>query len=134
MAFNHHDNMGTPSSPTGESGNSMVNIIYILYLIGFFIPGTSALGIILAYINKNSSVQPYTSHFQFQITLFLKGLLYAVAGLILYLSSMVAAAVTGGIGLMMVIFPVILLLWWAVWTIYCIIRGMQAINRNQPIS
>ncbi|WP_264986180.1 hypothetical protein, partial [Novacetimonas hansenii] len=64
----------------------------------------------------------------------LKGLLYAVAGLILYLSSMVAAAVTGGIGLILVIFPAMLLLWWAVWTIYCIIRGMQAINRNQPIS
>ncbi|MBY4641308.1 hypothetical protein K6L44_15205 [Gluconacetobacter entanii] len=134
MEFSPHDSMASPPSPTGSSGNSMVNIIYILYLIGFFIPGTSAMGIILAYINRDSSTQPYTSHFQFQITLFLKGLLYAIAGLVLYLCSIAIAALTGGAGIILLAFPALLMLWWAAWTIYSIIRGMSALNRNLPIS
>ncbi|POF61531.1 hypothetical protein CFR73_12065 [Novacetimonas maltaceti] len=134
MGFDRHDSMVSSPSPIGSNGNSMVNIVYILYLIGFFIPGTSAMGIILAYINRDSSTEPYTSHFRFQITLFLKGLLYAVAGLVLYLFSIAMAALTGGIGVILLVFPVLLMLWWAAWTIYSIIRGMSALNRNLPIS
>ncbi|PYD47482.1 hypothetical protein C3920_09685 [Novacetimonas pomaceti] len=133
MDFNAHNGTGMPPSQGEDGGNSMVNIVYILYLIGFFIPGTSALGIILAYINRNDSREPYTSHFQFQISIFLTGLIYSVAGLLLYLFSIAITAISGGIGAVFFVFPLLLMLWWAGWTIYSIIRGLRALGRNEPI-
>jgi uncharacterized membrane protein len=90
---------------------SAANTIYILYLVGLFVPITPIVGVIMAYANRSDAPEWVQTHYRFQIRTFWIGMLYGVIGL---LTSIIV------IGLFFLCFVFV---WWVV---RCV-KGMQAI-------
>lgn len=66
------------------SNDGMVRLVYILYLVGLFVGGTtSIIGVVIAYIYQEDAPDWLKSHYQFQIRTFWIGLLWLVLGAIL---------------------------------------------------
>tara|TARA_R110002049_G_scaffold228949_1_gene401112 strand:+ start:396 stop:752 length:357 start_codon:yes stop_codon:yes gene_type:complete len=93
------------------------NLIYILYLVGIVIGITPIIGVIMAYMGKGQGNPVLESHYNNQINIFWKGLLYSVIGVVL-------TAVLIGI---------LILLAALIWYIVRCIKGMQALSAGQPI-
>lgn len=91
--------------------------VYVLYLVGYFTGITALIGVIIAYLQAGSAKPEMKSHYAFQIKTFWVGLVYLLAGaLLLHL----------GVG-------VLVLLWWFVWSLVRNVKGLLALNRNEPI-
>jgi uncharacterized membrane protein len=58
-------------------------MIYILYLVNIVIPLLAIIGLIMAYINRDDSVDWLRSHYDFQIRTFWISILYSGISLIL---------------------------------------------------
>lgn len=112
-------NTATPEAPAPVvKGNSIPMIVYILFLVGFPVPLAAVAGLILAYVNRSPSDDPVlASHYRYQIRTFWWGLLWTILGVIL------AAFLVG----------YLILLVWAVWTLYRVIKGLSAWNKNEAI-
>ena len=109
---------GPVKPPTPVVSNyGLVLTVYILYLVGFLTGITVLVGLIIAYLQRDSTDRVSQSHFQFQITTFWIGLLCFFAGL-LTLHFAVGA---------------LILLWWVVWTIIRCVKGLLALNMGDPI-
>ncbi len=122
-----------PAVTGSDGGRSIANIIYILYIIGFFTGITALIGVILAYVNKDKARSPYREHLESQIRLFWLGI---VCGGVLFMSSWIigiVGAFTWGIGFVLYIFPLGLGIWWLVKTVMGIIKGMQALGNHQSV-
>ena len=92
--------------------------VYILYLLGYFTGITAIIGVIIAYFQARSANHLIRSHYTFQIRTFWIGLGYLVIGLLL-LSLAVG---------------VLILLWGFVWSVVRNVKGLLALNRNDPIA
>ena len=99
----------------GEKGNA--NLVYILYLVSLVIGITSIVGVILAYTGKSGASPTMVSHYNNQINIFWKALLYVIIGAVLTI----------------ILIGVIILLAAVVWYIVRTIKGMQALSADQPI-
>ena len=53
-------------------------IIYILYLVGIVMPILTVIGLVMAYVNRESTDDWLNSHYQFQIRTFWLGLLFSI--------------------------------------------------------
>ena len=95
---------------------SMVKVVYVLYLVALVTGGLTAVaGVVLAYLHQGSADEPMQDHFRFQIRTFWMGLLYSfIAG----------ATIPVLIGFL---FTVMLF----VWMIVRCARGLSAIGRNE---
>lgn len=100
------------------SKRDMVRAVYILYVIGFFTGLSTILGVIFAYFNRDSSSLLEKSHFDYQISIFWKGLLMFVIGIIL------APILIG----------YLVILFWMVWTILKIVKGWSRFADNIPMT
>jgi uncharacterized membrane protein len=104
-----------PSSSPFTDERQMAIIIYILYLVSFANGFTVIIGLVLAYVNRDTAPDWLKSHYTFQIRTFWIGLLYAcVAGLACFIL----------IGL--ILLPVV-----AIWFIVRIALGMSRLMRNE---
>jgi len=92
--------------------------IYLLYFAGYFFVIPALIGVIIAYVKIEDSDPLARSHYQFQVRTFWIGLLYNVIGLPLCL--------------VLIGFPI--LLWWLVWSLIRIIRGIMLLNEGKPIA
>jgi uncharacterized membrane protein len=92
------------------------NLVYILYLVGLFVPLTPIVGVIIAYVNRGDGPQWLQTHYHFQIRTFWIGMLYGFIGLLTFI------VVIG------VFFLGFVLVWWIV---RCV-KGMQAISNGIP--
>lgn len=101
-----------------EPGISNVQLIYILYLLGFIVGITPLIGIVLAYMNRGRSESWLETHYTWAIRTFWIGLLYGVIAMILMF------AVIG--------FPLMIAL--AIWFIVRVIKGLQAAGRRQAMA
>jgi len=110
--------MSEASSTPVMAGSSNARVIYILYLIGVVLGITTLVGVIMAYINRGEAADWVKSHYQFQIRTFWIGMLYGVIGMIL-------SAVL--IGFLILLFT---LIWWIVRTV----KGLQALEKQEPVS
>ena len=99
------------------SNYGLVLTVYILYLVGFLTGITVLVGLIIAYLQRDSTDRVSQSHFQFQITTFWIGLLYCFVGL-LTLHFAIGA---------------LILLWWVVWTVIRCVKGLLALNMGESI-
>lgn len=112
---------GITSNTTSEnafvSESGVALIVYILYLIGFLTGITAAVGVIVAYLYRRSASQQVATHFQFQIRTFWFGAICFVIGWPLW----------------HFIIGIPLLLWWGVWTLLRVIRGVLLLNQRKPI-
>lgn len=92
--------------------------VYILYLLGFVTVITALVGVIIASVKTSSSSELMRSHFRFQVHTFWIGLLYFVAGSVLLFFYIGA----------------IVWLWWTIWTLIRVIKGMILLNDGKPIA
>lgn len=93
--------------------------VYVLYLAAFVTGGlTQIIGLVIAYVQKGSAATELeTNHLRFQIRTFWIGLLYALIGVLLTF----------------VFIGIIVLLAVAIWMIVRCVKGIIALNNNQPI-
>jgi uncharacterized membrane protein len=92
--------------------------IYIMYFLGYVTGITTIIGVMIAYLQNRPASSELRSHFTFQVRTFWIGLIFLVAGGIL---------LQIGIG-------VLVLLWWFVWSLMRNVKGILALNRNEPIA
>jgi len=108
------DNSQVSVDPNTQ-GNA--NLIYILYLAGIVVGLTSIVGVVMAYLGKDGASPMLTSHYNNQINIFWKMLLFGVVGLVLTF----------------VVIGIFILLAALVWYIVRCVKGMQALSRGEAI-
>lgn len=72
-----------PPAPAGVEDKVLPAVVYALYLVGFATGVTVILGLILAYVSKDSAGPTNRSHYDFQIRTFWIGIAWAVIGSLL---------------------------------------------------
>lgn len=100
-----------------DPGIPNIQLIYVLYLVGFVIGITGLVGIVLAYINHGRSEAWVETHYVWAIRTFWIGLLYAFISAVLMIV---------GIGFLLM-FVV------AIWVVVRCVIGLQAASRNEPM-
>ncbi len=98
------------------SDNALV--VYVLYLAGYCTAISALLGVIIAHVKVHESDPVQRSHYQFQIRTFWIGLLYLAIG----------------IPLCLVLIGIPILVWWFVWSLFRIIKGIIFFNECKPIA
>jgi uncharacterized membrane protein len=100
------------------SDNVLAVGVYLLYFAGYFTGGTSALiGVVIAHVRIDDADPLLRSHYRFQIRTFWIGLLYLAIGFPLCLA--------------LIGFPIVV--WWFVWSLVRIVKGILLINEYKPI-
>jgi uncharacterized membrane protein len=92
--------------------------VYILYFVGYLTGITSIIGVTIAYFQQYSAGPELSSHYTFQVRTFWIGVIFLVAGGLLFVS---------GIG-------VLILVAGFFWSLVRNVRGVLALNRNEPIA
>ncbi|MEO3386407.1 hypothetical protein [Mesorhizobium sp. CAU 1741] len=100
-----------------EPGPTNVQVIYVLYLVGFVIGISAIVGLVMAYINRGKAGGWIETHYTWLIRTFWIALLGGVVSLLLMI---VAVGFLLGIAV-------------AIWVIVRCIVGLQAVSRNEPI-
>ena len=119
----------TSQGLSADSGAGMAHIIYLAFIGGFFVPLITLIAVILAYVHRDPQAR-FSPHFTFQIRTFWWGLTLQVITLMLYLALGARAALAGGSPVSLLL-PIGLMLWWVLFTIGRITRGLRALNRGQ---
>ncbi|QKV19243.1 DUF4870 family protein [Oricola thermophila] len=101
-----------------EPGPQNALLIYILYLAGFVFGGfPTIVGIVMAYLNRNKAGGFVETHYTWLIRTFWISLAYAAISIVLFFI---------GIGFLL-LFAV------AVWAVIRLVKGLMALNRNEPM-
>jgi uncharacterized membrane protein len=100
------------------SDNDLSMIVYALYCSGYFIAIPALIGVIIAHVKVDDADPVLRSHYQFQIRTFWIGLLYLTVGSLLSI----------------VLIGIPLLIWWFVWSLIRIVKGMVRVNEYKPIA
>ncbi|MGH1461129.1 MAG: DUF4870 family protein [Neptuniibacter sp.] len=103
-------------NPENQSTSGTAKIVYILYLVGVIFGITGIIGVVMSYINRNDAPDWLKTHYQFQIRTFWIGALYMLVGTILTF----------------VLIGYLVFLFWVVWLIIRCVKGMKALDKNQP--
>jgi uncharacterized membrane protein len=113
------DSQPSPPDVSGllEPGKSNIQLIYILYILGFIVGITPLIGVVIAYINRGKAGGWMDSHYTWAIRTFWIGLLYSLISLIL------TFLVIGIVGFVAT----------ATQTIVRCVIGLQKVGRNEPI-
>jgi uncharacterized membrane protein len=72
-----------PSSSPLSDERQMALIVYLCYLGGFVVLVTGVVGLVLAYVNRDTAPDWLKSHFEFQIRTFWIGMLFGFVSLVL---------------------------------------------------
>ncbi len=107
-----------PAISTNPSEKGNANLIYILYLVGVVVGITPIVGVIMAYMAKSEAPDWLVSHYNNQINIFWKGLLYGLISCVL----------------MLVLIGFVLILVALIWYIVRTVKGMQELSKGQPIA
>jgi uncharacterized membrane protein len=99
-----------------RNDETMAKLVYVLYLVGLFTGIAGIIGVVIAYIHKSDAPAWLKSHYQFQIRTFWIGFLYLFLGTVLSI----------------VLIGWLVLAFWFVWLIIRCIKGLQAIDREEP--
>jgi uncharacterized membrane protein len=91
-------------------------IAYILLLIPF--PIGPLIGVVVAFVNRDTEPEWLATHHRWQLRTFLIGLLYVLVG------ALTLFFVVGG--------PILLATW--IWSIVRYVKGISALNRREPIT
>ena len=121
-----------------NNSKSLTLILYVLYIIGIFSAGI--LAVVALFINyvKIDSVRGtiYESHFRWQIRTFWWYLIWTILAFVPYFFlffTMDNANAFAGVAVSATIFCVAVLFISWVWIVYRAIRGIIALNDNQPV-
>jgi len=106
-----------PATPI-VSDTAIALAIYVLYAIGYFTGVSALIGVVIAHVKVEDSDPVLRSHYQFQIRTFWIGFMYLVIGSVLSL----------------VLIGIPILIWWFVWSLIRIVKGIIAVNEYRPIA
>jgi len=127
-------NVSENAAVTGnDGGRSTANLNYILFIVGFFTGITALVGVILAYVNRDNAAEPFRSHLSWQIKIFWRGIWFGLGIAVTYFVAAVAGILTVGFGFILMLIPMALGIWWMVWTLLAIIKGMKALGRSEKM-
>lgn len=104
--INEGDNLPNP-----ESENT-AKIVYVLYLVAIFFGITGIVGVVMAYVNKESAPQWLQTHYRFQIRTFWIG------GVYLFLGATLSLVLIGWL----------ILLFWVIWLIIRVVKGLKMLG------
>ena len=107
--------MNDVAAPSTEG---TAKIVYILYLAGIIVGLTGIIGVVMAYINRGDAPDWLKTHYTFQIRTFWIGFLYMFIGFITSI----------------VLIGYLILLFWLVWLIIRCVKGMQALDKKEPVA
>ena len=99
------------------SGRNLAMIVYVLYCLGYYTCISALIGVIIAHVKADDTDPVLRSHYQFQIRTFWIGLLYLTIGTLLSI----------------VLIGIPILIWWFLWSLIRIVKGMLRINEHKPI-
>jgi uncharacterized membrane protein len=91
--------------------------VYLLYGGGYFTGISALIGVIIAHVKVDDADPVLRSHYHFQIRTFWIGLLY----------------LSIGIPLSLVLVGIPILVWWLVWSLIRIVKGIMSLNEHKPI-
>lgn len=100
-----------------EPGKTNIQVIYVLYLVGFIIGISALVGIVMAHLNRGKSEPWVETHYTWAIRTFWIGLLGAFVSALLTIVA---------IGFLLMIAV-------AAWVIVRCVIGLQLAARNEPI-
>jgi uncharacterized membrane protein len=100
------------------SNQDLVLAVYVLYLANFITGFTAIIGVVIAHVKLGSADELSATHLRFQIRTFWIGLLYLCIGFVLAI----------------VLVGFLVLLWWFVWTLVRVVKGMILLNDQRPIA
>lgn len=106
------------SAAGASSDATIAKFIYIGYLAGLIIPFVSIIGLIIAYVYKKDEPQWLETHFRFQIRTFWISMLY------FFISFLLFFVLIGYITIIVAL----------VWYVIRCIKGLQALNNQQPVA
>lgn len=121
-----------------NNSKSLTLILYILYIVAIFSGGIFALVALVINYVKLDSVRGtiFESHFRWQIRTFWWYLIWTLLAFVPYLFlflTMDNANAFAGVAVSATIFCVVVLFISWVWIVYRAIRGIIALNDNQPV-
>jgi uncharacterized membrane protein len=100
-----------------EPGPQNALVIYVLFLLSFVVGITGIIGVVLAYLNRGKAGGFVETHYTWLIRTFWIGLLFSVISFVLAIAF---------IGFLLMIAV-------AVWVIIRLVKGVMALNKNEPI-
>ena len=115
---------GSPPAGAEEINKGTANVVYILYLL-LVVPLLPIVGVIIALSSRNGAPELLRSHYQNQIGLFIRGVIYTIAG------SVVGSvlSLTGVAMPLAVILGFLLLAWWYV----RVFKGMNSLSKGELV-
>jgi uncharacterized membrane protein len=122
-----------PIATESDRGRTVATVNYALYIAGFFTGVTALVGVLLAYLKRGSVSPLVRSHLDWQIRIFWHCVLAGIAIFVLHWVVVGLAAITFGVGFIFMVVPWAIGVWWLVWTIWAIIKGLQRLSSGQPI-
>jgi uncharacterized membrane protein len=99
------------------SDNILGIAVYLLYCLGYFTGISALIGVIIAHMKVDDADPVLRSHYWFQIRTFWIGLLYFVIGIPLCLA----------------LIGIPILVWWFIWSLIRIVKGMLLVIEHKPI-
>src|SRR5215467_14810214 len=99
------------------SDGTLAAIVYVLYCVGYFTVITALIGVIIAHAKVDDTDPVLRSHYQFQIRTFWIGLLYLTIGTLLSI----------------ILIGIPILIWWFLWSLIRIVKGIVRLNEYKPI-
>ena len=100
-----------------EPGKANVQLIYILYLVGFVVGLTALIGIVIAYVNRGKAGGWVETHYTWAIRTFWIAVLFSLVSALLMIV---------GVGFLLMIAV-------GIWVIVRCIIGLQAAGRSEPV-
>ncbi|MGE6781222.1 DUF4870 family protein [Ensifer adhaerens] len=101
-----------------EPGKINVQVIYVLYLVGFAVGITPIIGVVMAYLNRGKGTPWVQTHYVWAIRTFWISLLFLLISLLL---TVVLVGILGFIAT-------------AVWIVVRCVVGLQRAAREEPIT
>jgi uncharacterized membrane protein len=99
------------------SDDILAAVVYLLYFVGYFTGISALVGVIIAHAKIDDADPVLRSHYRFQIRTFWIGLLYLAIGIPLFL--------------VLIGFPI--LVWWFIWSLIRVVRGVLLVIEHKPI-
>ena len=107
-----------PAPYSSADTRQMAFAVYVLLLAGLFCPLLPIVGLVLAYIHRETAPDWLKSHHEWQIRTFWIGLLYQVISIVLC----------------MVVIGLLLLLAQFVWYVVRCVQGLDRLSRHEPVT
>lgn len=116
-----------------DGAATMAGLVYGLYAFGFVTGITALMGLAIAIACKKHARGIAASHFAHQVDIVWRSVMLLGTAFILYLAIGIAGALTMGAALVLDLIPLAIAVFWLVWTVASLVKGVHALLRGEPV-